>query len=449
MVNSRAMDEQSTGLVHSSAIRTRMAIPNIKMTNPIKKLVSKQRKRYTEDGFNLDLTYIVNNVIAMGFPAENLEGVVYRNHIDDVSRLLDKKHPNHYKIYNLCSEKSYDGSKFHQRVATYPFQDHNPPSIEVIRPFCEDVENWLSRDDRNVAAVHCKAGKGRTGVMISCYLIHTKQYSSAEEALNYYGQQRTLDEKGVTIPSQRRYVDYYALLVKYNLNYKPVVLTIKEIKLDPVPNIFNSGQTCIRVVISEWIDGNSSKLRKVYSSDVQDFRRNASDVTIRLTQITQVLGDVKVECYNKHKMKKKEKLFHFWFNTYFVSEAAGIENGNRNKYNGQHEKTVRTNSMDDSTNLRFPNNKIRANSIGHANGSDNRLLTLTMNKWDLDGHKDKQNKLFSADFNVRLLFERADVSEPVVGETLSESESSSCTTAEEDDTGCEGDGWESGESTYL
>lgn len=37
--------------------------------------------------------------------------------------------------------------------------------------------------------------KGRTGVMISCYLIHTKQYSSAEEALNYYGQQRTLDEK--------------------------------------------------------------------------------------------------------------------------------------------------------------------------------------------------------------------------------------------------------------
>ncbi|XP_050429071.1 phosphatidylinositol 3,4,5-trisphosphate 3-phosphatase and dual-specificity protein phosphatase PTEN isoform X1 [Adelges cooleyi] len=438
------MDEQSTDLVHSSVIRNRMAIPNIKMTNPIKKLVSKQRKRYTEDGFNLDLTYILENVIAMGFPAENLESV-YRNHIDDVSKLLDQKHPDHYKIYNLCSERSYDPKKFHHRVVTYPFQDHNPPSIEVIRPFCLDVHEWLGNDERNVAVVHCKAGKGRTGVMICCYLIHSRKFKTAKEALNYYGQKRTFDEKGVTIPSQRRYVNYYSMLVQENLIYKPVVLTVKEIKLDPVPTIFNSGQTCIRLVISEWTSADSSKIRKVYSSDMQDIRRSDSDVTIRLAQTTQVRGDVKVECYNKHKMKKKEKLFHFWFNTFFVREPVVTENGNREHKNNcnQHEKTTRTNSMDDSSNLRLPNFKMRTNSIGNVDVVDNRLLTLYMNKWELDGHKDKQNKLFSPDFHVSLLFERADVTEPVVGE-LSESESSSCTTAEEDDTGCEEDGWESG-----
>lgn len=34
-------------------------ISNMKVTNPIKKLVSQQRKRYTKDGFNLDLTCIL------------------------------------------------------------------------------------------------------------------------------------------------------------------------------------------------------------------------------------------------------------------------------------------------------------------------------------------------------------------------------------------------------
>lgn len=42
-------------------------------TNWIRKLVSTNKKRLEVEGYNLDLTYITNRVIACGFPAEGIE----------------------------------------------------------------------------------------------------------------------------------------------------------------------------------------------------------------------------------------------------------------------------------------------------------------------------------------------------------------------------------------
>jgi len=58
-----------------------------------------------------------------------------------------------------CSERSYDKSKFHGCVEDFPFDDHHPPSFDVIGRFCCDVDSWLKQDASHVAVVHCKAGK--------------------------------------------------------------------------------------------------------------------------------------------------------------------------------------------------------------------------------------------------------------------------------------------------
>ena len=64
------------------------------------------------------------------------------------------------------------------------------------------------------------------GTMICCYFFHIRQHPTAAEALNYYAQSRTLDKKGVTIPSQRRYVEYYSELLKLNRPYAEVSMNV-------------------------------------------------------------------------------------------------------------------------------------------------------------------------------------------------------------------------------
>jgi protein-tyrosine phosphatase len=47
---------------------------------------------------------------------------------------------------------------FSTLVAKYPFDDHNAPPFQLMEPYCEDMATFLS-DPKNVAIVHCKAGK--------------------------------------------------------------------------------------------------------------------------------------------------------------------------------------------------------------------------------------------------------------------------------------------------
>ena len=279
-------------------------------------------------------TDISDRIIAMGFPASKIEGI-FRNNIDDVAKFLETNHKDRYKLYNLCSERHYDPTRFHNRVAHFPFDDHNPPKIDLIKPFCDDVTSWLEKDAKNIVAIHCKAGKGRTGVMICCYLLHSSRASSAKEALDIYDLKRTRDNKGVTIPSQRRYVEYYEALVKKNEVYQAVPLTPVSISFSPLP-LVNGGNFSFNFTIyqtgkdpDKQSDSGRVSHVKVFRSETLEARKNHEGRFVYSFPedcLVSVAGDVRVEFKYKDVLqvvKKKTTFFSFWFNTFFVRSPPG------------------------------------------------------------------------------------------------------------------------------
>jgi protein-tyrosine phosphatase len=184
----------------------------------------------------LDLVYVTENLVSMAFPYDpkkpgNAEG---GNDINAVSRFLKQRHGSHFMIWNV-SEEPYDYSLFGDQVLEYKFPGHPAPPLGLLFKICTSVESWLDADEKNVAVVHCLTGKGRTAALMACILTWIGEFSSPMEGLQYVAQRRSISADFLTIPSQRRYVQYFSNMLD-GVKPRSEPLLLRRVIINSIPN---------------------------------------------------------------------------------------------------------------------------------------------------------------------------------------------------------------------
>ena len=310
---------------------------------------SENKRRYREDGYDLDLTYITDRVIAMSFPSSGWLSL-YRNPIEEVAKFFKAKHRGHFKIYNLCSERDYEYQPFDYSVQRYMIDDHNVPTLHQMLDFVRDAQRFIKKNDQNVIAVHCKGGKGRTGSMICAYLMHSakSQFPSGEQAREFFATRRSdlrVSGKfqGVQTPSQCRFIDYWQDIIH---TYDCVIpeapsLFIKSLKVHSPPQPIQG--TSSDLLVEVWDRSNvisSFNLASCNSVCTVSYQEETLCIDFLDHVKPCVTGDIKIRFKSpKLPIKYDKASFYFWFNTIFVRggelyiEREMLDNPHFAKYN--------------------------------------------------------------------------------------------------------------------
>lgn len=172
----------------------------------------------------LDLSYITPRLIAMGAPYDEppMGTGLGKNAAARVAAFLAERHGSHFRVYDLTLERAYSANTFTEAVARAAgadavagapvvvrrgFADHHAAPLGLLFALLDELARYHAADERNVAVVHCMAGRGRTGLVACAYLLYTGVASSAQEAMLHFAHARG---QPLRTPSQRRYVGYVA-----------------------------------------------------------------------------------------------------------------------------------------------------------------------------------------------------------------------------------------------
>uniref|UniRef100_G1MRB4 Uncharacterized protein n=1 Tax=Meleagris gallopavo TaxID=9103 RepID=G1MRB4_MELGA len=263
-----------------------------------------------EEGYELDLTYITERIIAVSFPADCSEET-YLHNLQDVTRMLKSKHGNNYLVLNL-SEKRYDLTKLNPKIMDVGWPDLHAPPLDKVCTICKAMESWLNSDPQRVVVIHCKGGRGRIGVVISSYMHFTSVSTSADQALDRFAMKKFFDDKVSALmqPSQKRYVQFLSGLLSGSVKMNTASLFLHHVILHGIPS-FDAGGAC-RPFLKLY-----QATQPVYTSGIYSVEsENQNRICIAIEPAQLLKGDVMLKCYHKkYRSATRDVIFRLQFHT--------------------------------------------------------------------------------------------------------------------------------------
>eukprot|EP01133_Synstelium_polycarpum_P003505 gene3505-4004_t len=256
----------------------------------------------------------------MSFPGSGLEAT-WRNSIKDVCTLLNKKHGGKFMIWNLC-ERSYDYSMFNNQILDFPFPDHHAPSLNLLFEIVNSLDNWLKADAENIAVVHCKGGKGRTGTIICCYLFYSCYFPTMEQSMGHFADMRSKTKKGVTQASQQRYISYFKEIVSGNFMIDVFSLNLVSIEMAPLTK--EQAYSLSLEIFEHEKEATLSFASSPATLQVTPINESLNQYKVNILVNKMFLKDVLIRVYKGNTGKKKsgtnmkKQIFHLIFNISFI-----------------------------------------------------------------------------------------------------------------------------------
>ncbi|XP_066537226.1 tensin-3-like [Hoplias malabaricus] len=267
-----------------------------------------------EEGYELDLTYVTERIIAVSFP-QSCSEETYLHNLKDVTRMLKSKHADNYLVINL-SEKRHDLTKMNPKTLDTGWPDLHAPPLDKICTICKAMENWLHADPQHVVVIHCRGGKGRIGVVISSFVHFTDISASADQALDRFAMRKFYDDKvsALMTPSQKRYVWILNSLLSGSMKMNASPLFLHCIILHGIPNFDNSGVCRPYIKVYQG-------MQAVYSSGVYQIGPGHRHKVCIVLEPAQLLkGDIMLKCFHKSSPSQREVVFRLQFHTGAVQD---------------------------------------------------------------------------------------------------------------------------------